>query len=167
MPHPVSCSCILTGPWVLACLLVTTAAAPAAVEVDSATNAFCFGQGADGQLGNGDTDSSSTPVEVSRDLSLAMIATDTSRSCGLDWQGKAWCWGFSGADDLTGEERLKETTWVPGVAEFVQQPSAALALGDGLCSLNPQGKSDCIDESVASECCMNSNLGPLPPEQPI
>jgi len=51
--------------------------------------AYCWGYNADGELGNGATTNSATPVAVSGGLKFTMV----SGSCGLTLGGAAYCWG--------------------------------------------------------------------------
>ncbi|MBI4701290.1 MAG: hypothetical protein HY744_09045 [Deltaproteobacteria bacterium] len=53
----------------------------------------CWGQGADGQLGNGDTANSSTPREVPRLVHVAQIAAGGNHTCALLDDGRVSCWG--------------------------------------------------------------------------
>ena len=83
---------------------IPTAVAGGAVFVGiSAGNAFacgltglgavwCWGQGTQGQLGNGAESSSNTPVAVAGGLSFTSIACGYGHACGLN-SSRAWCWG--------------------------------------------------------------------------
>ena len=63
--------------------------------------AYCWGQGASGQLGNGTTAATSTtPVAVSGSLTLSAIDAGSSFACGLTSGGAAYCWGAGGSGQL-------------------------------------------------------------------
>ena len=67
--------------------------------VSSAGNVYCWGNNADGQLGNNSTTTSETPIEVlgvggSGDLSgMSSITAGVSQSCALSTSGNVYCWG--------------------------------------------------------------------------
>lgn len=67
-----------------------------------ATNnsAYCWGYNNHGQLGNGTTTQSTTPVLVSGGLSLTTIATGYYTSCSLATNGNAYCWGANSYGQL-------------------------------------------------------------------
>lgn len=57
---------------------------------------FCWGYNYYGQLGRGGTipgTSSTAPVEVAGGISFKQIAAGWNHSCGLDLDGRAYCWG--------------------------------------------------------------------------
>ena len=56
--------------------------------------AYCWGYNLEGQLGNGTTTSSATPVAVSGGLTFAMVSAG---ACGVTTAGVAYCWGDNGA----------------------------------------------------------------------
>ncbi len=63
---------------------------------------YCWGEGRSGQLGDGSTASSSTPVAVSGSLIFGVLAAGgrstqvSAHSCGLTSDGAAYCWGGDG-----------------------------------------------------------------------
>lgn len=62
--------------------------------VDPGGAGYCWGFNGQGQLGNGTTTSSSTPVSISGGLSFATVTTfGRYHSCGLTTAGIAYCWG--------------------------------------------------------------------------
>ena len=78
-----------------------------AVMVDG--TARCWGQNQSGQLGNGTTTDSTTPVTVSGLGSVAMIAADGAvwlgaatgtHVCAMKHNGEVWCWGRNGHGQL-------------------------------------------------------------------
>jgi len=55
--------------------------------------AYCWGQNTSGQLGNGTTTSSSSPVAVGGGLSFGSISAGALHSCGVTPGRVAYCWG--------------------------------------------------------------------------
>jgi alpha-tubulin suppressor-like RCC1 family protein len=67
--------------------------------IDAEGNAFCWGLGTSGQLGNGLTLNSPTPVAVSGGLTFATIDVNLGRSCAVTTAGAAYCWGTAPLGD--------------------------------------------------------------------
>ena len=55
--------------------------------------AYCWGSNSVGQLGNGTTKSSMTPVAVSGGIRFKSISTDWDHTCGVSVDDEAYCWG--------------------------------------------------------------------------
>ena len=55
--------------------------------------AYCWGDNSVGQLGNGSTESSMTPVSVSGDLSFTSISAGWDHTCAITEDNDAYCWG--------------------------------------------------------------------------
>ncbi len=64
-----------------------------AVATDGA--AYCWGNGSDGELGQGQKLSSSTPVRVVGNVLFRTITAGDSHTCGLAQDSTAWCWGWN------------------------------------------------------------------------
>lgn len=62
--------------------------------------AYCWGNGTDGQLGNGDLNSQSAPVRVRGGLSFSLVQAGGRHSCGLTTAAEAHCWGYNGSGQL-------------------------------------------------------------------
>ncbi|PYP13735.1 MAG: chromosome condensation regulator RCC1 [Gemmatimonadetes bacterium] len=62
--------------------------------------AYCWGYNGLGQLGDGDTTSSATPVPVSDGLTFTTLSTGGAHSCGLTAADAAYCWGFNNSGQL-------------------------------------------------------------------
>jgi len=71
--------------------------------LDSAGNAYCWGDGLNGQLGNGASGDSaqfiSVPVAVAGGYSFTQISVGIFQTCALTTADAAYCWG----DDTDGE----------------------------------------------------------------
>lgn len=69
------------------------------VALDTAGNAWCWGQGTFGANGNNSTANVSSPVQVSgavKFTSIVVSAGSEGQICyGLDTAGNAWAWGFN------------------------------------------------------------------------
>ena len=79
--------------------------------LDQTGAAYCWGSGFGGQLGNGSSAASPTPVAVSGDLRFHSLSAGWDfHTCGLTTDGDAYCWGrnVSGelGDGTVGSNRL-------------------------------------------------------------
>jgi len=60
----------------------------------AAEETLCWGRNSSGQLGNGGTANSATPVKATDMFDkIAVIAPGEHHTCAIDEDGKAWCWG--------------------------------------------------------------------------
>src|SRR6185503_18848341 len=57
--------------------------------------AYCWGQGTSGQLGNGIPADVSTPVQVAGGFTFVSLTASEVGVCGLTAGGRAFCWGAS------------------------------------------------------------------------
>ena len=66
--------------------------------LDQDGRAFCWGENASGQLGDGTMVARNSPVAVSGGLRFTRIEAGNAHTCALDQSRAAWCWGenFSG-----------------------------------------------------------------------
>ena len=62
--------------------------------------AYCWGENASGQIGNGATTESRSPAPVSGDFSFVAIAAGNAHACGVTAQGDAYCWGENSGGQL-------------------------------------------------------------------
>ena len=125
--------------------------------IDADGLAWCWGDNSFGQLGNGSTDQSDTPMLVAGGVRFTQFLRWFDRACGLDRKGGLWCWGHalhaplhaSLADPEPCERLvLGELVESPCVREprQVDAPSAYVSLteqGDGGCGLTPSGGLEC------------------------
>jgi alpha-tubulin suppressor-like RCC1 family protein len=75
--------------------------------------AYCWGFGAQGQLGNDSTSNESTPVAVSGGLNFASVTAGAFHSCGVTTGGAAYCWGSNDSGQLGNGLTTSSSTPVP------------------------------------------------------
>jgi alpha-tubulin suppressor-like RCC1 family protein len=56
-------------------------------------DAWCWGWGSDGRLGNGSTANSNVPVAVSGGLKFVQVEVGGDHACAVTAAGAIWCWG--------------------------------------------------------------------------
>lgn len=61
---------------------------------------YCWGAGADGRLGTGDTSDRNAPVRVGFDADWIAVATGVAHSCALKTDGAVWCFGANNVGQL-------------------------------------------------------------------
>lgn len=54
---------------------------------------YCWGDNSSGQLGNGTTTNSATPVPVSGGFNVGAVSAGGNHTCGIGYDGAAYCWG--------------------------------------------------------------------------
>jgi YD repeat-containing protein len=84
---------------------------PPAWEADGAV--WAWGDGADGQLGNGGTSDSAGPVRVSGLVGAVAISAGQDHSLALDGNGQVWGWGANNDGQLGDGTTTTRTTAVP------------------------------------------------------
>lgn len=117
-----------------------------ACAVTADGDGYCWGANRDGRLGDGTRTDRSTPVRVQLEQPLAVIRTGRTRptadhTCGLDTQGRAYCWGPN-ADGKLGDGSTEERdvpTRVEGDLRFED-----ITVGGGhTCGLAADGAAYC------------------------
>src|ERR1035437_5853652 len=118
---------------VLAVLVSAPATTKAATRPPSSGNAWAWGEGYFGQLGNGSTTASSTPVAVSMPagVTFSAVSADGQHSLALDSSGHAWAWGNNldgelGNGGATARSSTPVTVTMPAGGTF-----SAVAAGSG------------------------------------
>lgn len=61
---------------------------------------YCWGNGADGRLGLGDTQDRESPTRVGSDSDWLAVATGAAHTCALQGDGGVWCFGSSSVGQL-------------------------------------------------------------------
>lgn len=106
-------------------------------------DAYCWGEGSDGELGNGSMAFSSTLQKVSGGYTFKSIGVGYGTACGLTTQGDAYCWGDNdvgrvGSGDTT-DEVIATPQLVAGHHHF-----ASLSVGGfHTCGLTQSGDAFC------------------------
>lgn len=91
--------------------------------IDDQGDAYCWGRGTEGQLGDGVLADSPVPIAVAGGLTFASISAGRAEltTCAVTAAGAAWCWG----DNLSGEAGNGSKD----IAATPVQVATALALG--------------------------------------
>jgi alpha-tubulin suppressor-like RCC1 family protein len=109
-------------------------------------NAYCWGFGVNGRLGNNTLENSITPVRVSpqaegKAIVFASIAAGGLHTCGTSTTGVVYCWGFGGFGQL-GNNSLEDVT-KPSAIVASQSPLAAVAVGFAHACVTSQAEALC------------------------
>lgn len=111
----------------------------------------CWGYGADGELGNNATVSSSTPVGVYKLKNVTALSNGTYHACALVSGGKPRCWGYNGYGQLGNNT----TTDSP-------RPVAVYGLASGVKQINGGAYHTCaVTSKGAARCWGANNTGQL------
>jgi alpha-tubulin suppressor-like RCC1 family protein len=112
--------------------------------------AFCWGDNAMGELGNGTRTGSTTPVAVSGGLTFSRLFKGLSSTCGLTTgTSRLYCWGWTGHSRL-GDGTVGDSRTVPTAANTNGLTFTAVALGlDATCGLTASGGVHCWSNSTA------------------
>jgi alpha-tubulin suppressor-like RCC1 family protein len=103
--------------------------------------AYCWGDNAEGQLGDGTTARRLTPTPVAGGLTFRSLAVGNEHVCGIATNGTAWCWGSTpnGAfGDGTVGTHLTPAATAPGMTF-----ESIVAGSDYTCALTPAGAAWC------------------------
>jgi alpha-tubulin suppressor-like RCC1 family protein len=128
-----------------------------ACTVNTAGAAFCWGDGTQGQLANGDPTMnppvslgmlSVIPLPIPGRITFSQIAPSASHTCGLSTDGAAYCWGRNDAGELG--EGHTEPQKVRPVAVSGGHKFITIASGSGYtCALDTGGAAWCWGENSA------------------
>jgi alpha-tubulin suppressor-like RCC1 family protein len=116
-----------------------------------AGEAYCWGSGVSGQLGDGRLATSHRPVPVAGGLLFASITAGYAHTCALTLTGDAYCWGAH-----TGVT----TNWgVPQLVAGGRAYSAIAAGSDHTCALTPAGQAFCWGVGIDGRLGNGSSTG--------
>jgi alpha-tubulin suppressor-like RCC1 family protein len=108
-------------------------------------DSYCWGVNIHGELGDGTNDNSSTPVQVPMPSGVDSLTPrgGGNHTCGLTYQGAAYCWGFNDQGQLG-----DGTTTNHNIAAQVSLPAGVIfaSMSPGLyftCALTPDGAAYC------------------------
>jgi alpha-tubulin suppressor-like RCC1 family protein len=122
----------------------------------------CWGNGTDGELGNGTDGSSPTPVKVKGMASgVKDVAAGGDAACAVTGDGAAKCWGWEGFGALgngvnDGNKHKSKPSQVVGLTSGVRSVSEGSALG---CAVKPSRAVACWGTDSDGELGPNGPLG--------
>lgn len=106
-------------------------------------DAYCWGEGMDGELGNGDMTFSPTPLQVSGGHTFKSIGVGFGTACGLTTQGDAYCWGENDVGEVGSGDTTHEIIATPQLVTGHHQ-FASLSVGAfHACGLTQSGDAFC------------------------
>lgn len=116
--------------------------------VTTSGSAYCWGEGGQGQLGNGTGSSSDVPVLVSGGASFVTVSAGRAHTCGVDASGNALCWG----DDSLGQLGT-------GGAGVMQLIPVVVAGAAGFSAISAGDDHTCAIAGGQVRCWGNSDFG--------
>jgi alpha-tubulin suppressor-like RCC1 family protein len=104
----------------------------------SSGGVWCWGSNDSGQLGDGTTTDSTTPVAVSGLSGVTAIAAGGAHTCALTGSGGVWCWGANWAGQL-GDSSFTSRSTPVAVSGLPSGVTAIAAGGIHTCALMSSG----------------------------
>ncbi|MEQ8205541.1 MAG: hypothetical protein RIA65_05140, partial [Woeseia sp.] len=125
--------------------------------------AYCWGDNAVGQLGNGSTKSSMSPVAVSGGIEFKSISAGWDHTCGVSVDNEAYCWGRGRYGRLgnNSSENSMVPTAVSGGLSF-ESVNSGLA---HTCGVTTDGNAFCWgrgEDGILGRDSVESSLVPVP-----
>ena len=133
--------------------------------------AFCWGSNSNGQLGDGSTISSTSPVPVYAGgvlagRTLTQIVAGTSSTCALDSTGAAYCWGLGTSGQLGNNSTAQSLVPVAVTTSGVLAGKTLTQLAAGtahVCALDSAGAAYCWGSNGDGQLGINSTTKSLVP----
>jgi alpha-tubulin suppressor-like RCC1 family protein len=128
-------------------------------------NAWCWGRGGNGELGDGSRTSSPVPVRVRHDAPFAAVTAGASHSCGITGAGEAWCWGRGTEGQLGSGAATTRVT--PVRVSDAASWRALSAGGRHSCGITATGDTRCWGDAAFGQLGHGSTtsvITPVPPQ---
>ncbi|WP_347261229.1 Ig-like domain repeat protein [Rudaea sp.] len=106
----------------------------------------CWGYDSNGQIGNGSTTDSSTPVDVALTSGAIMISAGELHTCALTTEGGVKCWGYNGNGQLGNNTTTDSST-----------PAAVTGLAGGVAAIATGGYHTCALTTAGGVKCWGNN----------
>jgi alpha-tubulin suppressor-like RCC1 family protein len=122
-----------------------------ACAIDQSSNAWCWGDNNDGQVGDGTKVNRLTPVAVHGGLKFSQISAGAMFTCGITVSGAVYCWGNNTHGELgNGTTTLSK---VPVLVSGLRLPATQIAAGDSgaACVLLSNGSVECWGANADGE----------------
>lgn len=127
--------------------------------LDTQRQAYCWGEGGDGQLGRDSTGDSNSPVAVDSTEQFRSIEAGTTFTCALTTDDRALCWGSGGRGEL-GDGRQQDSNVPVPVAGGLRFASLTVA-GEDAPGFNPAQHACALTYAGDAYCWGSNEYGQL------
>lgn len=152
---------------------ISAGLSPNGCLLSSEGDAYCWGRGDEGQLGNGTTTTAATPVKVTAPpgVRFVWLEVGSNKTCGVTASGAAYCWGQGMAGALgngaTSDISTPDSVLAPEGVKFV----SASAAWEHSCGLASSGDIYCWGNSGYGRMGISelwqTFTTPVPVESPV